>query len=44
MILSGVNYVAYFYLTTRQMKEIFHVEEIRVYFGIHPCRFDLYCL
>lgn len=34
MILSGVNYVAYFYLTTRQIKEIFHVEEIRVYFGV----------
>ena len=34
MILSGVNYVAYFYLTTKQIKEIFHVEEIRVYFGV----------
>ncbi len=34
MILSGVNYVAYFYLITRQFKEIFKVEEIRVYFGI----------
>ena len=34
MILSGVNYVAYFYIMTKQLKEIFKVEEIRVYFGI----------
>ena len=34
MILSGVNYVAYFYIMTKQFKEIFKVEEIRVYFGI----------
>lgn len=34
MILSGVNYAAYFYLITKQFKEIFKVEEIRVYFGI----------
>ena len=34
MILSGVNYVAYFYLITGQIKELFKVEEIRVYFGV----------
>lgn len=34
MVLSGVNYVAYFYIMTKQLKEIFKVEEIRVYFGI----------
>lgn len=27
MILSGVNYVAYFYIMTKQLKEIFKVEE-----------------
>jgi trk system potassium uptake protein TrkH len=34
MILSGINYVAYFYLITGKIKEIFKVEEIRWYLGI----------
>lgn len=34
MILSGVNYVAYFYLITGKIKETFHLEEVRWYFLI----------
>lgn len=34
MILSGVNYVAYFYIMKKQFKNIFKVEEIRVYLCI----------
>ena len=34
MILSGVNYVAYFYIMKRQFREALHVDEIRVYLGI----------
>lgn len=32
MIFSGVNYVAYFYLISGKIKEIFKIEEIRWYF------------
>ena len=34
MILSGVNYVAYFYIVTRKFREAFKVEEVRWYFII----------
>lgn len=34
MILSGVNYIAYFYIISGKIKEIFKVEEIRWYFLI----------
>lgn len=32
MILSGVNYAAYFLIISRKFKDIFHIEEIRWYF------------
>ena len=32
MILSGVNYAAYFYLLSRKIKDAVHMEEIRWYF------------
>lgn len=32
MILSGVNYTAYFLIISRKFKDIFHIEEIRWYF------------
>lgn len=31
MVLSGINFVVYFCLLSRQLKEIFHIEEVRVY-------------
>lgn len=34
MILSGVNYTAYFYLLHGKIKDIFHLEEVRWYFII----------
>lgn len=34
MILSGVNYIAYFYIISGKIKEIFKVDEIRWYFII----------
>ncbi len=34
MILSGVNYIAYFYILTRKYREAFKVEEVRWYFAI----------
>lgn len=34
MILSGVNYVAYFYIVSGKIKEAFKVEEVRWYFYI----------
>lgn len=37
MILSGVNYIAYFYIVSGKLKEAFKVEEVRWYFYIILC-------
>ena len=34
MILSGINYTAYFFLLNKQIKEAFSLEEVRAYLGI----------
>lgn len=31
MILSGINYIAYFYVITRKFRKLFHMEEVRAY-------------
>lgn len=34
MIISGINYSAYFYIISKRFKEAFHMEEVRWYLGI----------
>ena len=34
MILSGINYTAYFYILTGKIKELFKIEEVRWYLAI----------
>lgn len=34
MIISGINYSAYFYIISKRFKDAFHMEEIRWYLGI----------
>lgn len=34
MILSGINYTAYFYILTGKIKELFKIEEVRLYLAI----------
>ncbi|MBR0149633.1 MAG: TrkH family potassium uptake protein [Lachnospiraceae bacterium] len=34
MILSGINYSAYFLVMTRKFKEVFEIEEVRWYLGV----------
>ena len=34
MILFGINFNAYFLLLTRKFKQLFKIEEIRVYLGV----------
>ncbi len=34
MIISGINYSAYFYIISKRFKDAFHMEEVRWYLGI----------
>lgn len=43
MILSGVNYIAYFYIVTKRFRKIFHIEEVRYYFLIIIAAITVIC-